>query len=95
MVGRLGRRIFPRGIYFYVGSAKGGIEARVRRHLHRRKFHWHIDYLLDQGEVLGAGFVESGIECDLASALKLRMRSIPGFGASDCGCDSHLFYLEV
>ena len=46
-VGRLGEFEFPAGRYVYTGSARRGLEARVRRHLSRAKrLHWHIDYLL-------------------------------------------------
>ena len=52
-VGKLGRFIFTAGYYVYLGSARGGLSARVSRHLRREKqFHWHIDYLLQFAEVV-------------------------------------------
>ena len=47
-IGRLGLRYFNKGFYAYVGSALNGIETRVNRYLKRKKYHWPIDYLLDQ-----------------------------------------------
>ena len=92
-VGRLGEFAFPAGRYVYTGSAKRGLEARVRRHLSRAKrLHWHIDHLLAApgARVLGVE-VSDEPEC----ALNQRTRGaivVPGFGASDCrcGCGSHL-----
>ena len=46
-VGRLGTFLFPVGRYIYTGSAKRSIEARIARHLRKKKtLRWHIDYLL-------------------------------------------------
>ena len=48
VVGKLGRLNFKQGFYLYIGSAKGpgGLRARIKRHLSRRKkLKWHIDYL--------------------------------------------------
>ena len=51
-VGRLGTFLFCRGEYAYVGSAMGGLDARVARHLRaEKKLHWHIDYLLERASV--------------------------------------------
>ncbi len=44
---------FPAGWYVYVGSALGGLEARVGRHLRTSQpKHWHVDALLAKGEVV-------------------------------------------
>lgn len=94
-VGRLRDIRFPRGYYAYVGSAMGGIESRVNRHLRRsKKPHWHIDYLLDKASVIDISVCENGdrVECAIAKALGSRLDSIPGFGSSDCRCRSHLFF---
>jgi Uri superfamily endonuclease len=48
-VGRLGRLELRPGLFIYVGSAlgRGGLRARLRRHLRpKERLHWHIDYLL-------------------------------------------------
>lgn len=86
---------FASGHYFYVGSALGGLEARIRRHLAKKKrHHWHIDYLLDVGKIIGVIAIPTTqkIECLIARSLLEGMESIAGFGSSDCGCRSHLFY---
>jgi len=44
---------FPAGYYVYLGSARGGLSARVGRHLKREKrCYWHIDYLIQFAEVV-------------------------------------------
>ena len=96
-VGRLGPITFPRGFYAYVGSAMGGIEARVNRHLgKRKKAHWHIDYLLDRAPIREVFVIESEkrAECTIARALAEILNFIPRFGCSDCHCQSHLFFAE-
>jgi Uri superfamily endonuclease len=95
-VGRLGRFTLEAGRYVYTGSARRGLEARIRRHLSaNKKPHWHIDYLLAHpaAQVVAVRRSRTG-EC------RLNQRaggSVPvhGFGASDCraGCGSHLRYL--
>jgi len=43
--GKLGSLEFARGLYFYVGRALNGLEARIKKHLRKSKRHfWHIDY---------------------------------------------------
>jgi Uri superfamily endonuclease len=94
-VGRLGTYEFPEGYYIYTGSAKRGMEARIRRHVSREKRrHWHIDYLLDEGVVEDVYLLPGG-ECEVNRAVF----SLPGatlmvrkFGSMDCVCPSHLAY---
>ena len=51
LVGKLGKIAFKKGYYVYVGSAMNGLEQRLQRHLRsQKKFHWHIDYLLNQAK---------------------------------------------
>lgn len=74
VVGRLGRSggrggeseiTFPAGYYVYFGSARGGLSARVGRHLKREKrFHWHIDYLLQFAEVVEVWYSPEGAEVE-------------------------------
>jgi Uri superfamily endonuclease len=95
-VGRLGRVRFEKGFYAYVGSAMGGLEKRIRRHLSKeKKIHWHIDYLLDSAasRVVEVFRFESAkrLECHIAGKLSEKLECVPGFGCSDCGCGSHLF----
>lgn len=105
-IGRLGRFHFPRGYYFYVGSALRGLAARIARHRRRvKRLRWHIDYLL----ALPAAKVCAAIpypcadgtreECRINQALQQwpgMTIPVPGFGSSDCtrGCPAHLAYRE-
>ena len=73
-VGRLGRSdgtggeseiTFPAGYYVYFGSARGGLSARVDRHLKREKrCYWHIDYLLQFAKVEEVWYSGEGEELD-------------------------------
>jgi Uri superfamily endonuclease len=93
-VGGLGSISFAAGGYAYVGSALGGLEARVRRHLRAaKKNHWHIDYLLAKASLRRIIMAESSqrLECRLADRLSGQFDAIPGFGSSDCRCPGHLF----
>ena len=86
---------FPGGCYAYVGSAMGGFEPRLRRHLRASKRpRWHIDYLLMKASISDVilGETDDRVECAIAQALSGQFDSIPGFGSSDCRCPSHLFF---
>lgn len=99
-VGKLGRLHFRRGYYSYVGSARGsGGEKRITRHFNvaqgkntTRK--WHIDNLLPHLEVICAVFspTDDDLECVVAQLLGEYSEALPGFGCSDCTCESHLFF---
>lgn len=97
-VGSLGIVEFPAGAYVYVGSALGGIEQRVARHMRpSKRMRWHIDYLLRKGRVISVFSVPSekkSTECALATALATvdGAAVYPGFGSSDCRCVSHLIH---
>ncbi len=94
-VGSLGSICFAAGGYAYVGSALGGLEARIRRHLRTaKKKHWHIDYLLERASVSRVIMAGSGqrLECRLAARLSGRFDAVTGFGSSDCRCPGHLFF---
>jgi sugar fermentation stimulation protein A len=86
---------FKKGFYLYVGSAMANLTSRVERHLRTRKrFHWHIDWLRSASKVRAVFPVRASVrlECDLAAAVSLICDwSVPGFGCSDCDCDTHLF----
>jgi Uri superfamily endonuclease len=85
---------FPAGYYVYVGSALGGIEARVNRHLRNvKKLRWHIDYLLAETPIIEvtAGETKTRAECAVARTLGSQFEAIPDFGSGDCRCPSHLF----
>ena len=96
-IGCLGRIKFGSPFYLYFGSAfgPGGLEARIKHHLQpARHAHWHIDYLRQEAEVLGAWYSSdrARLECIWAKmALTHRGVSlVPRFGSSDCRCESHL-----
>ena len=98
--GRLGRVSLPAGMYYYCGSARRGLPARVARHLRRRKRkRWHVDYLLAHpaASVVEARAWTQASECGLAaSAIRRGGRAVVRrFGSSDCGkgCPAHLIYL--
>ena len=94
-VGKLGSLHFRRGYYLYVGSSKKNLTRRINRHLRKRKnFHWHIDYLRDRADYAQALTIRSQthLECTLANTLRnIAHWTVPGFGSSDCTCDTHLF----
>ena len=101
-VGRLGIFEVGPGFYMYVGSAlgPGGLAARIGRHARQEKtLRWHVDYLRAVTALVEVWFSPGRRrkECSWARRLA-RMPGagipMPGFGASDCGCRSHLFYFE-
>jgi Uri superfamily endonuclease len=102
-IGQLGQLHVRRGFYVYVGSAfgPGGVRARVTRHcrpITRR--HWHVDYLRKAAQPTAIWWTHDPErrEHEWAALFeRLRGSSIPlwGFGASDCGCASHLFFFPT
>ncbi|MFP4456200.1 MAG: GIY-YIG nuclease family protein [Clostridia bacterium] len=100
-VGKLGSFTFVKGSYIYTGSAKSGLQARVSRHLSKRKkMHWHLDYFLRHAFVTKAHlYYEPKLtECMLnkktSESYTNAIFPVKGFGASDCNCYSHLIYLK-
>lgn len=99
-VGALGIFTVRPGFYIYVGSAlgPGGIRARVSRHLRTsKKLHWHIDYLRQQLPIVAVWYAKtvSVHEHRWANTMgrwSLAVTAVAGFGASDCECESHLFF---
>jgi len=90
-VGALGLKEFDKKYAVYNGSAfgPGGLKRVLRHFSSDKKIHWHIDYLLKQGDLRKALiFPEKDLECDISE--KLGGRPVKGFGASDCKCSSHL-----
>ncbi len=93
--GRLEERDYPAGWYGYVGSALSGLRQRLGRYTRpERKRRWHIDYLLEHGQVAGAMVVVSRkrLECHIAASLAERLETIASFGSSDCRCPGHLLH---
>ena len=98
-VGALGEIFFEKGLYAYIGSAQGGLNQRLNRHLRRsKKKFWHLDYLLDNDCVrilkVFHKNADKSEECKHAEKLFLLGMPIKDFGSSDCNCESHLFRIE-
>lgn len=97
--GALGKVRLKKGLYAYSGSAMGGLEQRIGRHLRKsKKLHWHIDYLLEKAEIQKVLVKETeskSEECHAAANL-LNSGGTPviGFGCSDCKCKSHLLHFK-
>jgi Uri superfamily endonuclease len=95
-VGALGTLHFDKGCYCYVGSAMGGLDQRLSRHLSKEKtVRWHIDRLtvLSVRSEAYYSYPDFVPECRLAEmAAEAGMApSHKGFGCSDCRCPTHLF----
>jgi len=97
-IGRLGACHGTARHYIYCGSAfgPGGVAARVRHHQAiATRPHWHIDYLRPVTELVDTWYSYAPLNQEhLWTQLFASQRgaSLPfaGFGASDCGCNSHL-----
>jgi len=92
--------LFKKGDYLYIGSAKGCLEARLRRHLKKdKKSFWHIDYLLKnrRTQISKIWVILESIECEIAEVFcrnPITETVRKGFGSSDCNCLTHLFYIK-
>jgi len=99
-VGQLGEVSFKKGNYIYIGSAKGCLEARLRRHLKKdKKTYWHIDYLLENEKVriLQIWTIDKRMECQTAEVFYQDPTTEiikKGFGSSDCKCLTHLLFVK-
>jgi sugar fermentation stimulation protein A len=97
-VGKLGKISFKKGFYIYVGSAMANLSKRMERHRRIRKRHyWHIDKLRAVAEFHSGLAIRSSkrLECEIANALSgIAEWGIPGFGSSDCSCETHLFGMK-
>ena len=102
-VGRLGQLAVREGCYIYVGTAfgPGGLRARIGHHLRlARHPHWHIDYLRRVVRLVEVWYSRDAVrwEHDWARVfLSMPGSSVPlrRFGATDCTCDTHLFFFEA
>jgi Uri superfamily endonuclease len=59
--------------------------------------HWHIDYLLPHAKILAIHAFKASKEWECRLSKKLAGLEgarviMEGFGSSDCGCTSHLYY---
>ncbi|NIM50136.1 MAG: DUF123 domain-containing protein, partial [Gemmatimonadales bacterium] len=64
----------------------------------RARRHWHVDHLRGVTTPVAVWFADDEVrrEHDWAQAIsqtRVAQTTIPRFGSSDCGCQSHLFYL--
>ncbi|MDJ0807081.1 MAG: GIY-YIG nuclease family protein [Gammaproteobacteria bacterium] len=100
-VGRLGIFDFLPGWYLYVGSAfgPGGVRARCAHHRQlSSKPRWHIDNLRAQTAPEEVWFSYDPVQREhqwagILSRMCGVSEPVRRFGASDCDCSSHLFYL--
>ena len=89
-------RALPAGYYAYIGRALNSLSGRLARHLRTKEVrHWHVDALLGAGQVVDIQLrfsEDPATECrtavDVAAWPEATL--VPGFGASDCHCSSHL-----
>jgi len=101
-IGKLGTLQIQPGFYAYIGSAHGpgGLRARLGHHLTQSsRQHWHIDYLRAHADPEEVWYCHDPRPWEHTWAKcigTLPGASIPlaGFGASDCRCDSHLYFFE-
>ena len=99
-IGLLGDVRLDAGRYCYVGSAMGGLDQRLSRHLRpEKKVKWHVDRLTLAAERIGAweSYPDYIEECRLAHIAEEcgMVPVIPGFGCSDCKCQTHLFRVDA
>ncbi|MFN3332972.1 MAG: GIY-YIG nuclease family protein, partial [Caldilinea sp.] len=90
------------GWYLYVGSAlgSGGLRGRLRHHLRVvRRPHWHIDYLRQVCTVEQVWCVVDAQCWEHCWAEQLATMATPAprlrFGASDCRCIAHCFFVKT
>jgi Uri superfamily endonuclease len=99
---RFNGKVFPKGFYYYAGSAQKNLVQRLRRHLAPEKIiNWHIDHItsISSNEVKNIFILENvkkHVECEMVRILlnefKLKFPII-NFGNGDCdSCKSHLLY---
>ncbi|MEM2121178.1 MAG: GIY-YIG nuclease family protein [Candidatus Woesearchaeota archaeon] len=95
-IGSLGVIDFPEGFYVYVGSAMKNLEQRILRHYSSlKKKRWHIDYFLENCEIIKFLVFPSNKkqECDIAKILINKGAVVAEkFGSTDCKCKTHLIY---
>jgi len=93
---------FPKGFYYYSGSAQKNLSHRLERHLRKEKvIHWHIDYLTTNPAckiktIFIANEASKNLECDFVKLLLCDFKltiAADKFGNGDCkACNSHLLY---
>jgi len=101
-IGKLGDLRLQSGFYLYVGSAlgPGGVRARLAHHLKvSLRPHWHIDCLRAHTRIEEIWYCLDDQRLEHVWAKHINLAegaSVPllGFGSTDCGCESHLFFFE-
>lgn len=93
---------FPKGYYYYIGSAQKNLTSRIERHLRKEKItHWHIDHLTTHKYInITNTFIipdaEKNIEAEIANNFVTYFDAqivVQGFGNSDTKeTKTHLFY---
>ena len=99
-IGRLGQLAVQPGCYVYVGSAlgPGGLRARVGHHLRlASRPHWHIDYLRRAAALRHVWYSYDSVRrehawADIFAHMRGASIPLPGFGAPDCACPTHLYF---
>lgn len=98
-VGKLGKIIFKKGYYIYIGSAMNNLEKRILRHLKKdKKIKWHIDYLTTNDSfIIRKIFIKKSNKKEeekISKIFEKYFNFIKNFGNSDCKDNSHLFLIN-
>ena len=101
-IGKLGTLFLESGFYVYIGSAfgPGGLKARIRHHMsHSSRPHWHLDYLSPSLKLCEIWYTHDQIRrehqwAEVHGQTRGAHMPLPGFGSSDCRCQSHLYFYK-
>jgi Uri superfamily endonuclease len=101
-VGRLGPVSLVPGYWIYVGSAfgPGGLRSRLTHHLKpSARPHWHLDYIKGALRAVDIWATTDPVKREhewagIIAAMKGASLPVAGFGATDCGCRSHLIHFS-
>ncbi len=92
---------FRKGFYIYIGSAMKNLRQRVDRHICYKnsgfKKHWHIDSLLERGEIVTTMVIPSDIRHEEDFSIMISKICIPvkNFGATDCkSVNTNLYHVK-
>jgi len=98
-------KTFPKGYYYYIGSAQRNLDSRLSRHKKaNKKIHWHIDHLTTlYSNIITNIFVFDGVikegETYIASNFQTLFNAdiiVSGFGNSDTpNTKTHLFFKKT
>jgi len=94
-IGRLGKLVFSKGYYIYVGSAMNSLLGRLKHHLTSKRKHWHIDYLKEKAKMIAIFAIISNKKLESKVSKILSGKPIKNFGSTDTNDYSHLFYYET